>query len=211
MRPGPALAVLLAAAPAAASGPALFDAAGCRACHAVSGRGGNAGPDLTFVGFRRSRAWLDAWLKDPRAVKADTLMPRPGLSEGDRRGLVDYLSGLDGARAARPAPADPARRGELLYRKLGCVACHGPAGRGGHPNAGAKGGVIPALTGVRETFSEAELVEKIRRGSRPQGEGGSEPASAMPAWGERLGADELSALAGYLLSLGPGTARGEEW
>lgn len=212
---------VLAASPARASeeGRALFDASGCRACHAVAGRGGNTGPELSFVGFRRSRAWLDAWLKDPHAVKPDTLMTRPGLSAGDRRGLVDYLSGLTGGDlppGARPwdAPGlDPVARGRVLYAKAGCAACHGPAGRGGHPNAGAKGGRIPALTGVAETYSPAELEEKVRRGSRPEATdpAGPEPAAAMPAWGRLLGDAEIRAVSAYLLTLGEGRATGEPW
>lgn len=214
-------AAVLAARPASASepGPTLFDASGCRACHAVGGKGGNAGPDLSFVGFRRSGAWLEAWLRDPSAVKPDTLMTHPGLSEGDRRGLVAYLSGLTGPEpGARPwdasgRPSAPAALGEAIYRKAGCVACHGPAGSGGHPNAGAKGGVIPAVTGLSETYSPAELVEKIRRGSRPEAAdpGGPGPASVMPAWGEKLGASELEAVAAYLLTLGAGSPKGEQW
>lgn len=208
----------LAAAPAAAAEPsrALFDASGCRACHAVGGRGGNAGPDLSFVGLRRDRVWLDAWLKEPRALKPDTLMTHPGLSEGDRRGLVEFLSGLrglpPGSRAWDVPGLAPAVRGKVLYAKAGCVACHGPAGTGGHPNAGAKGGRIPALAGVSETFSAGELVEKIRRGSRPEkaDPAGPEPAVVMPAWGSALDESELAAVAEYLLSLG-GAKKGEQW
>ncbi|TBR21061.1 c-type cytochrome [bacterium] len=207
------LSVLLAAAPASAGGRALFDASGCGACHAVGGKGGNSGPDLSFVGFRRSASWLDGWLRDPHAVKAATLMPRPGLSDGDRRGLVEYLASLQGADApsgARPwdAPglaADPVARGKVLYAKAGCVACHGPAGAGGQPNAGAKGGLIPALTSVAETYTPDELAEKVRRGSR------LEAASSMPAWGEKLDDSEVRAVAAYLLTLGAGKPRGEQW
>lgn len=211
-------AALLAVYPAAALEPgrALFDASGCRACHAVAGRGGNAGPDLSFVGLRRERAWLDAWLKEPRALKPDTLMTHPGLSKGDRRGLVEYLSGLRGLPpGSRPwdAPGlSGAARGKVLYVKAGCVACHGPAGAGGHPNAGAKGGRVPALAGVSETFSAGELVEKVRRGSRPEkaDPAGPEPAVVMPAWDGTLDESELAAVAEYLLGLG-GAKKGEQW
>lgn len=202
MRTALVLAVL-AAAPASAGGRALFDASGCRACHCVGGRGGNTGPDLSFVGFRRNEAWLEAWLKDPHAVKGDTLMPRPGLSEGDRRGLVGYLASLQGddfPAGARPwdvTGADPAARGKILFVKAGCIACHGPAGKGGHPNPGVKGGLIPALTGVAEAYSVDELAAKIRQGSRPAG-----GAVVMPAWGGKLDDSEIRAVAGYLLTLG---------
>ncbi|TPW21464.1 MAG: hypothetical protein FD126_669, partial [Elusimicrobia bacterium] len=100
----------------------------------------------------------------------------------------------------------------VLYAKAGCVACHGPGGTGGHPNAGAKGGRIPALAGVAETFSAAELVEKVRLGSRPEkaDPAGPEPAVVMPAWGATLDEAELAAVAEYLLGLG-GAKKGEQW
>src|SRR5690348_3391254 len=78
------------------AGKALFAAAGCRACHRVGAEGGNSGPDLTLVGFRRKREWLERWLADPSAWKHDTLMPNFRLKASDRAGLVDYLSSLKG-------------------------------------------------------------------------------------------------------------------
>ena len=158
---------------------------------------------------------------NPQAVKPGTLMPHPGLSEGDRRGLLDYLESLKGAdlpSGSRPwdAPAvagDPVARGRVLFAKAGCVACHGPQGRGGNPNPGAKGGRIPGLEKVSETFSEAELVDKVRRGSRPEkaDPAGPEPAVVMPAWGSVLDEAEIRAVAAYLLTLGGGQAKGESW
>jgi len=76
--------LLPAAAPRAEDGAARFDAAGCRACHRVGAAGGGSGPDLTLVGVRRPRAWIENWLKSPRAWKSDTLMPDQGLSDADR-------------------------------------------------------------------------------------------------------------------------------
>jgi len=49
-------------------------------------RGGNTGPDLTLVGHRRPRAWLEKWLASPRAYKHDTEMPEQGLSASDLAG-----------------------------------------------------------------------------------------------------------------------------
>jgi cytochrome c2 len=72
---------LMLAVPAAAT-EALFDANGCRACHKVGPRGGNAGPDLTLAGLRHSADWLEEWLADPLLYKPGTTMPRPGLEPG---------------------------------------------------------------------------------------------------------------------------------
>ena len=56
----------------AAAGAALFfGKAGCAACHAVRGRGGSPGPDLSHIGRARSFAQLRESLLDPDAEIAD--------------------------------------------------------------------------------------------------------------------------------------------
>lgn len=204
------LAVLLAlCGPAraddAARGYRLFNQSGCRACHSVGNVGGNAGPDLTLVGFRRSREWLDTWLRDPRAWKHDTLMPDFKLSAADRQALVEYLSSLKGQDFGPDRPwLDSSEPGKVLFARAGCVACHGTEGRGGHPNVNVVGGAIPALRGLAQTYTREELIAKIKRGSRPDklDAAGPEPV-AMPAWGQVLLDDEVAQVADYLLSLGP--------
>lgn len=184
-------------------GAALFDAHGCRACHKVGLRGGNAGPDLTLVGHRRPRAWLESWLASPRAYKHDTKMPEQGLPDLDRAALGAYLSGLQGQDwgARRPWQGlSGAELGRTVYSRAGCAACHGAGGRGGHPNPGAVGGVIPALPKLLATYKKEELLNKLRRGATPDAAGGTPAAAAMPAWENVLTAPELDALADWLLS-----------
>jgi len=224
-------ALLLALAGSArADGGAVFDAAGCRACHRVGLRGGGAGPDLTLVGLRRPRPWLEAWLASPRAWKHDTLMPEQGLSAADRAALAYYLSSQQGQawkderpwsgrrfergwlfglwRSAREE-TENVRFGREIYLRAGCVACHGPAGKGGHPNPGAQGDVIPALAPLMPTYRAWELKMKIRGGVTPEGHDGLTPAVAMPAWKGVLSDDELEALTAYLLSLGEGQPKSD--
>ncbi len=83
-------------------GKSLVRQKGCRSCHAVNGRGGAVGPDLTWVGdksaeqFDYSRlrgrptvfAWHLAHLKDPRLVVANTLMPNFHLSVRECQALA---------------------------------------------------------------------------------------------------------------------------
>jgi mono/diheme cytochrome c family protein len=200
------LALLLAVLAAADPGRALFDAHGCRACHAVGGIGGNAGPDLTYVGFRRPPDWLDRWLAAPRAWKSDTLMPDFKLARADRGALVAYLSSLKGDARLRGAD------GAELFARAGCVACHGPRGRGGQPNVNVRGAAIPALSAVAATYTRDELRAKIRRGSRPDRLDASGPQPvAMPPWGEILSEEQIDALAGYVLTLAPKDARKGDW
>lgn len=202
------------AAAAEHPGKAVFESAGCLACHRVGTRGDASGPDLTLVGVRRGREWLDLWLKDPTAWKKDTLMPRPNLRPRDRAVLVEYLAGLKGqAFAARPwdLPAfqkDPVARGRELYNKAGCVACHGTKGRGGHPNNNVPGGEIQALSKSVGTFTREELRARIKIGSvpAPADPKGPAPLARMPAWGEVLSDDEIDAVAAYLETLAEKTA-----
>ena len=185
-------------------GAARFDAAGCRACHRIGPRGGDAGPDLTLVGFRRPRAWIANWLKSPRAWKPDTKMPDQGLSDADRGELADFLSAQKGQAwgEARPWISLPAaEQGRAIYVHAGCIACHGALGRGGHPNPGAHGDVIPALAPLMGTYTAAELMAKIKDGVTPDGHDGLTPVVVMPAWNAVFSDDEYDALTKYLLSL----------
>ena len=197
--------LLVAAASGAEDGAARFDAAGCRACHRLGLAGGDSGPDLTLVGVRRPRAWIANWLKSPRAWKGDTLMPDQGLSDADRRSLADFLSTQKGQAwtSARPWADfdDELERGRAIYARAGCIACHGVAGRGGHPNPGAHGDVIPALAPLMGTYTAGELKAKIKNGVSPDGRDGMTPAVVMPPWKDVLSDAELDALTKYLLSL----------
>lgn len=187
-----------------APGREVFDAAACGSCHRIAGRGGNAGPDLTLVGFRRSPEWLRLWLRDPKAWKPDTRMPDFRLRPGDLEALVGYLAGLGPAASAATREAPSVEQGRRLFSSLGCVACHGPAGQGGHPNNNVPGGIIPALPALAATYTEDELYERIRRGKRPEKEdpAGPEPLVSMPAWGEALDEAQLHSLALYVKGLG---------
>ncbi len=197
---------MIACAPTAfaVSPSALFDAHGCRSCHKIGTRGGNAGPDLTVVGHRRPRSWIEKWLASPRAFKHDTKMPEQGLNAYDRAGLADFLSQQKGQAWAGIPPwrvRGGAIKGDLIYTRVGCVACHGAGGRGGQPNPGARGDIIAALAPLMATYRKEELIIKIARGAVPETSDGRPALTDMPAWEGVLSADELSALADYLLTL----------
>ncbi len=66
----------------------------CIACHALGGQGGAVGPALDGVGARRDAKYLEQWLVDPLAVKADARMPKLPLTPEQVSELVAYLSHL---------------------------------------------------------------------------------------------------------------------
>lgn len=92
-------------------GEAIYRAQGCGSCHKIFGNGATYGPSLDGVGSRRTPAWLQAYLVDPRpgvGVKPYRVtMPSYGSLPADQRdALVAYLQALhtpDGASDQRGA------------------------------------------------------------------------------------------------------------
>ncbi len=76
-------------------GALLFKSNGCIKCHAIKGKGGSVGPDLTYVGQRRSRSYIVEQIVNPKSHNPDTAMTSfAHLPEKDINDLADYLSGL---------------------------------------------------------------------------------------------------------------------
>ena len=73
-------------------GQSTFTAFGCIKCHSIGHGGGVYGPDLTTIGFRKSKEWLDQWLHNPHEWKSTTVMPNFNLNDDIRADLVAYLS-----------------------------------------------------------------------------------------------------------------------
>lgn len=206
-------------------GQAAFHAYKCTKCHTVDGEGGVLGPDLTFVGFRKSSEFLDRWLINPHAWKANVSMPSFYLQDQVRKDIVAYLATLQGdyyIREGRPWDAeeiagDPVKRGEEIYKRVGCITCHGKHGVGGYPNNNVVGGEIPKLWTVKDTYSREELITRISKGVRHSVKAdpsGPDPLLYMPRWEAKLKKDEIEAVASYLFSLDagdPAEEKAEEW
>ena len=75
-------------------GEKIFANRQCTVCHAVHGKGGNVGPDLTKVGDRRDGAWLKKFLPAPTSVKPGVIMPPFQGTPEELDALVAYLLSL---------------------------------------------------------------------------------------------------------------------
>jgi mono/diheme cytochrome c family protein len=202
-------------------GKSRFVGMACLTCHRVGERGGGqAGPDLTTVGLRHSAEWLDLWMKDPQKWKPGTAMPTYNVSDDVRGELVAYMQTLKGNEYRDRPPwnsaklkADPQKRGERIYNRVGCGACHGPRGEGGYPNTNVVGNQIPGLLFVRDGFTRDELKQRIAQGRQSEPADPLDPAPlvAMPAWNAYLTEDEMDDLITYLFSLRPAEKPNEEW
>ena len=215
-----ALALAFLAAACAKGGPSapeqkgrgVYAAYDCKRCHRIGAEGGDTGPDLTFAGFRKSPEFLAVWLKDPAAWQPNTLMPNFSLSEEARGQLAAYLGALKGEGYRPWDSLEPAKRGAEIYRRAGCVTCHGEGGKGGYTNLNAIGGRVPAVAKAREGFTREELIKRIADGvAHPvkADPAGPEPLLKMPSWKEALKPSEIEAVADYVLSLAPPSK--EDW
>ena len=56
----------------------MYERAGCYACHNTAGFADlrKPGPDLTRVASKLDEDWVANWIRDPRAVKPSTWMPK---------------------------------------------------------------------------------------------------------------------------------------
>lgn len=131
--------------------------------------------------------------RPPRAHPevAPTEHARPSRSTGRRllsgATLAVVLLGTAAttACASGSVPSDPTlAKGQEIFNK-NCAACHG---------TGGGGGTGPRLIGIADRMTEQQEIDKITNGV-----GGT----AMPAWGGRLSADDIAAVAAYTRSLTP--------
>jgi mono/diheme cytochrome c family protein len=68
----------------------------CQSCHIVDTRTdkGYIGPTLTQVGSRLNAAWIYNWLKNPQALRPETIEPNRKMSDEDAHALTAYLMTL---------------------------------------------------------------------------------------------------------------------
>jgi cytochrome c553 len=71
-----------------------FMSNGCYGCHTVGKMGTPIGPDLSKVGAKYSRTYLERWLRDPSAQRPNAHMPRLELSEQQVKDLAAFLASL---------------------------------------------------------------------------------------------------------------------
>ena len=119
---------------------ATYERAGCYACHKTRGFEDvkKPGPILTKINAKLTPEWVKTWLRNPRAVKPTTWMPRlwynsnssapedAARNEVEINAAVAYL--FANAAAYEPAVKNPprgdAKRGEQTVKSVGCLGCH---------------------------------------------------------------------------------------
>ncbi|HKB10426.1 MAG TPA: c-type cytochrome [Vicinamibacterales bacterium] len=139
---------------------ATYERAGCYACHKTRGFENmrKPGPILTRIDSKLQPDWVKNWIRNPRAVKPTTWMPRffynsnnGGTDDPDKaagavrneaeiNGIVAYLF-ANGDKDYQPAAKNPAhgdaKNGEKIVKEIGCQGCH-VVGEGSREQAGPR-------------------------------------------------------------------------
>src|SRR5580765_5602094 len=120
---------------------ATFERAGCYACHKTKGFDTNIrkpGPILTKIDSKLTADWVKNWIRNPRAVKPTTWMPRffynsnnsspedAVRNETEINAIVAYLfaNSEHYDPALKTPPSGDAKRGEDIVKSIGCQCCH---------------------------------------------------------------------------------------
>lgn len=187
-------------------GRQLADRLGCANCHSVLDLRAhpNLGPPLDGAGRAIRPAWLSAWLTDPSRLRAGSRMPAFGnglspIEVGDLRAflLSRGPSNPPSSEIRMALNVASAAKGQLLFRSIGCLACHtrGAGEAGGNRSSGPD---LSGLAGKRELpWLASYLVH-------PRGRVASEHRADM-----RLSPDESADLAAYLVAEPPAAPLGE--
>jgi mono/diheme cytochrome c family protein len=120
---------------------ATYERAGCYACHKTKGFDTNIkkpGPILTRIDAKLTPDWVKNWIRNPRAVKPTTWMPRfwynsnnsspedAVRNEAEISAIAAYL--FANSEKYEPAVRNPgrgdAKRGEEVVKSVGCQGCH---------------------------------------------------------------------------------------
>lgn len=117
-----------------------YERAGCYACHKTKGFENlrKPGPILTKIESKLKPEWVKNWIRNPRAVKPATWMPRPWYTsnsnspedavrnEVEIEATVAYLFANSDRHefAVASPPRGNIQNGALVVSNVGCLACH---------------------------------------------------------------------------------------
>lgn len=179
-------------------GKEIWEANNCMGCHTILGEGAYYAPELTKVVDRRGPEWIRVFLRDPQAMyPGRRKMVQYDFTEDEITDVIaflDWVGKIDTNGFPRDpdmAPAAPATVAAVssgpeppaMFGTI-CAACHSYGGKGGN--------VGPALDGVGDRYTEADLRAWL---ADPQS---VKPGTAMPNLG--LTPAQLDELTAFLMA-----------
>ena len=82
------------AGPEVEKGKKVFEIKRCGLCHAIGGKGGKKGPDLSDTGNKRTAEWLIKYFQDPKGILPEAKMLPVKATKDELSALVDYMLSL---------------------------------------------------------------------------------------------------------------------
>lgn len=188
---------------------ATFERAGCYACHKTKGFDTNMrkpGPILTKIESKLTAGWVKNWIRNPRAVKDTTWMPRfwynsnnsspqdAVRNEVEIDAITAYLFANSDKHkfAVDNPPRGNATTGEQIVKSVGCLGCH-VAGEGKRSEVGPRRTFGQPLENIGNKTTYQWIYNWVRD---PQH---YDPATYMPDL--RLTGQEVADVATYLVGL----------
>ncbi len=117
-------------------GKIIYSQSICSICHSANGRGGAYkdmfASDLSKVGSKIKRDWLQSWLSSPKSYFNNARMPHYRMTEEEILSLSEYLSGeyvdydLEDLKIEMPVEIteESIEKGSALIKEYGCFGCH---------------------------------------------------------------------------------------
>jgi ubiquinol-cytochrome c reductase cytochrome b subunit len=165
--------------PLALAGREFVNDQRCVSCHRI---GGPANP-MAETRLRRDEEWLLSHVADPEVIAPGLRKPPPGgMRESQGRSILSYLQKVRAGGSA-PEPSGETRTAVLTIGAW-CASCHVIDGEGVHQG--------PDLTHAGKERDAQWLHEWISDPAEV------DPLADMPAFNDRLSAEELSAVVNYL-------------
>jgi mono/diheme cytochrome c family protein len=185
-----------------------FERAGCYACHKTRGFEDvrKPGPILTKIDSKLTRDWVKTWIRNPRAVKQTTWMPRIWYNsnssapqdavrnEVEIDAAVSYLfaNAEKHEFAVKNPPRGDAKAGEQIVRSIGCMGCH-VVGEGSREEAGPRRTFGQPLENIGSKTTYEWVFNWVRDPKHYN------PATYMPSL--RLTDAQVADVATYLMTL----------
>jgi ubiquinol-cytochrome c reductase cytochrome b subunit len=166
--------------PLAIAGREIAQNEKCVSCH----RQGGAGNPIADTRVRRDPEWLLSHARDPEVIAPGIRQPPPGAGLGlsQAEAIVAYMRQLR-AGGSEPMVSADARAASLVFGTY-CAACHMIDGEGGSS--------APDLTRVGATRDAQWLHDWITEPTAV------DPFANMPAFGDALSEEQMSAIVNYL-------------
>jgi ubiquinol-cytochrome c reductase cytochrome b subunit len=152
----------------------------CQNCHRI---GGAANP-IADTRLRKGPEWLLAHVADPETITPGMRKPPAGgMNPSQARSVLSYMRKFRGGGGIGPQLTDENRTVALVYGRY-CANCHSIDGEGGNQGPDlTRAGEKRDAKWLRDWITDPEAMDEL---------------ADMPAFGDRLTPEELTAIANYL-------------